>query len=206
MRVILASLMVSSYENIFSGSSPSPRTAKEVICLVLWTRKKRVCLVLIHIYTVFSLFISTWDWSRWPVKVGELKLYQGKVAPVLQQSQEFLLGFSGLCRYHQSCPSPMQSWTAAQLFLESAVQAGIPVLPWRAWHHSHEVGLGRLVPIPGGCRLDPPHKGGWDQGRHLPQHHPAAHSGLHWLTPHGRVSRDAELGLSLCWSISERLA
>lgn len=38
--------------------------------------KKCKCLVLIHIYTAaFSLFISTWDWSRWPVKVGELKLY-----------------------------------------------------------------------------------------------------------------------------------
>lgn len=39
-------------------------------------------------------------------------------------------------------------------------------------------------------------RGGWDQGRHLPQHHPAVHSGLHWLTSHRRVSRDAEFGLS----------
>lgn len=51
-------------------------------------------------------------------------------------------------------------------------------------------------PFLGGCRSDPPPptRGGWVQGRHLPQHHPPVHSGLHWLTSHGKTWK----GLQRC--------
>lgn len=162
MRVILASLMVSSYENIFSGSSPSPRTAEEVTCLVLWTMVERNVNILCSYISTQLLFLCS---SPPEIEAGGLwklensSCIKEKLPQSFRSVQNFFFGFLASADSTKAVPVPCRAELQHNSCLKLLDMQGSLCSCERLGTNLMKLAREGSSPFLGGCRSDPPHKG-----------------------------------------------